>query len=207
VIPPWKAEEDALRASGRAEGGPGRRLVINPGAGFGTGTHETTRLCLMCVGLACTEWAQTPGGVSARRVLDFGSGSGILAVAAASRGATAHGVEIDPLANDNATENASLNDVSERVHFWLALEPGIHDGPYDLVLANILRPVLIEFCSELTARVRREGGVLALSGLVEPDVAPVTTVYRQSFASRGIRFAEEVMMDGEWRCIRYRTLP
>ncbi|MCM2322086.1 MAG: 50S ribosomal protein L11 methyltransferase [Oligoflexia bacterium] len=163
VIPPWVTAEKV---------GDERVLRINPGAGFGTGTHETTQLCLGAI----AEFAGAGRTLAGRRVLDFGSGSGILAIGAALVGGSVDAVEIDPLAIDNAVENARLNDVEARITYSRELAARSPLPSYDLVIANILRPVLLEFASELVARLRPGGG-LVLSGLIEGDVAEVAAKF------------------------------
>lgn len=162
IRPPWNRFVGEL--------GSMRELVLNPGAGFGTGNHETTRLCLEEI---------TPSLVQGPnfRVLDFGSGSGVLAIGAALLGAQTIGVEIDPLANDNAIENARLNGLTGATlpKFQEELTPE-SDPPYDLVIANILRPVLMEFAPALVSRLK-PGGTLLLSGLVEEDVSHILGRY------------------------------
>jgi len=147
-----------------------RETVLDPGVGFGTGKHETPRLCLEEI---------TPSLVQGPnfRVLDFGSGSGVLAIGAALLGAQTIGVEIDPLANDNAVENARLNGLTGVTlpKFQEDLTPE-SDPPYDLVIANILRPVLMEFAPALVSRLK-PGGTLLLSGLVEEDVSHILGRY------------------------------
>lgn len=177
IIPPWEPE-----VSGR------RNLRINPGAGFGTGTHETTQLCLEAIG------SLYQGLFQNFKVLDFGSGSGILAIGAALLGASVDAVEIDPLAIENAEENCKLNALSGQVRFYRELPP--FDKPYDVVIANILRPVLLEFADLLCERLS-PAGMLILSGLVEGDTEQVTARYRALLPSANIR----VIAKNEWRAI------
>jgi ribosomal protein L11 methyltransferase len=177
VIPPWKA--------GQRLGT--RDLVINPGAGFGTGTHETTQLCLQAIAVA--RLGQPAG--NPWRALDFGSGSGILSIALARLGAEVDGVEIDELAIDNAVENAKLN--ATAIRFSRFLEEG--RGPYDLVVANILRPVLLEFAERLCAR-RARGGALVLSGLVATDVPEVSVRFSALLGRE-----PSVHTLGDWRAL------
>src|SRR6185437_14290065 len=134
ILPPW--------VDAPAERGGVRVIRLNPGAGFGTGTHETTQLCLR----ALAERGSTR--VRGRRVLDFGSGSGILSIGAALLGAQVDAVEIDPLALENSLENARLSHVENSIAFHEGL-PDVPPGGYPVVLANILRPVLLEHCQEL----------------------------------------------------------
>jgi len=109
------------------------------------------------------------------------SGSGILAIGAAKLGATLDGVEIDPLAIDNACENAELNDVGSAVKFSRTLAAA--EGAYDLVLANILRPVLIEHAPALTRKIA-SGGTLILSGLIASDVPEIVATYSALLGGR-----------------------
>lgn len=166
-----------------------RALKINPGAGFGTGTHETTQLCLQAIG----EFGvlRGPGLLTGVPVLDFGSGSGILAIGAALLGARVDAIEIDELAIENAEENARLNGVDERIGYFRSLAGA--PGPYPLVIANILRPVLIQFAPELARRLA-PGGCLILSGLVQADVAEIDAVFSALLGSR-----PRVSERGEWR--------
>jgi len=182
ILPPWVPTPTS--------GNPERILRINPGAGFGTGTHETTKLCLKAITLNWPKMAHP-------RVLDFGSGSGILAIAAAQLGGKAVGVEIDPLAIDNAKENASLNAAADQVSFFLELEDR---GPFDLVVANILRPVLLEFAERLCS-VMRPGAPLVLSGLIEADLPSVTERYQSLLHHR----TPVIDRLNEWRSISFPT--
>jgi ribosomal protein L11 methyltransferase len=185
IVPPWEANDSV----------PGRKvLVVNPGAGFGTGTHETTQLCLQALSESLIKRTQPES------VLDFGSGSGILAIGAALRGARlVHAVEIDPLAIDNARENARLNRVEDRVRYEADLSELKSDEPaagYSVIFANILKPVLLEFSRALCSRVRA-GGVMILSGLIEADVEPVKIAYSTLLPGRKSR----VLARNEWRAI------
>src|SRR5664279_3870288 len=103
VLPPW-VEPDVR---GHVDGVP--IIRINPGAGFGLGTHETTQLCLLALGHFLRS------GFRPATVLDFGSGSGILAIGAALSGAKVEAVEINERAIENARENATLNHVEQLI--------------------------------------------------------------------------------------------
>jgi ribosomal protein L11 methyltransferase len=146
-----------------------RRLVVDPGRAFGTGTHESTGLCLSALtGLA------RRGALG--RVADVGTGSGILAVAAAQLGATAVAAcDNDPESTDSARRHAALNDVA----IGVALADGgraFRAAQFDTVLANITGPLLIERAAELAA-LARPGGHLVLAGLLTEEAPRVTSAY------------------------------
>jgi|1185.fasta_scaffold09467_2 ribosomal protein L11 methyltransferase len=143
-------------------------LRIDPGLAFGTGSHPTTRLVLEF--LECF----LNGG---DRVLDYGCGSGILAIAAAKLGARRiDAVDIDPQAVQVTEANARANRVALRA----SLPDGLHADRYDLVVANILALPLIELAPELSARTR-PGGRLALSGILDSQAEEVRSAYAPAF--------------------------
>jgi ribosomal protein L11 methyltransferase len=197
ILPPWRENPED----------PSSRIIrLNPGAGFGTGTHETTQLCLMALAHAI---GRGPGAGERKdpplRVLDFGSGSGILAIAAGVLGADVDGIEIDPLAIANATENVSLNPgIPGKIRFGKTFaELGLDDPVrvrYPIVVANILRPVLIEFAEKLTARLERPGKVV-LSGLVSNDLPEIITRY--SALLGGSR--PQIFERGDWRALVFEA--
>lgn len=180
IVPPWV---DSL-----SDSSPEVRIKINPGAGFGTGTHETTQLCLRAIGEYCK------GQSNGIRGLDFGSGSGILSVGMAFLGMQVDAVEVDLLAIDNARENAQLNGVQDQVRFSQNLSP-LGEG-YSVIVANILKPVLLEFAPELVKRLASQG-ILILSGLIEQDVEPVTEMYSELLRLP----VAQVYELGEWRAL------
>jgi ribosomal protein L11 methyltransferase len=140
-------------------------LALDPGMAFGTGLHPTTRLCLAGI----ERWADQ-GLLEDRRVLDVGCGSGILAIAAARLGARrAHGVDTDPIAVDATLANARRNRVARRVSVSRGSVPVVgggaaSQGPFDLVLANLIASLLIDLAGPLTASVA-PGGRLLASGI------------------------------------------
>ena len=167
-------------------------IVLREGSAFGDGRHETTQLCLQAIA------AFAPRTKQDWRMLDFGSGTGILSIGAAKLGATALGIEIDADAIASATENAQLSSVEDRVSFAPALPPA--HAAFDLVVANILRGVLVDVARELVACLA-PAGTLVLSGLVSTDVPEVSA----SYASRLGGQRPEIYQRGEWRALAWRT--
>ena len=175
-----------------ADEGDEIRLLIDPGPGFGDGTHETTQLCLQAI--AALAPRSRPW-----RMLDFGSGSGILAIGAARLGAVVAAVEIDALAGAHGERNARANCVEDRIRHARRLE-GTR-GPFDLVVANILRSVLLEFADGLVACLA-PGATLVLSGLVSTDVPEVSVRYRSLLGNE----RPEVYERGDWRALVWRRV-
>lgn len=141
-------------------------IRVDPGHAFGSGSHESTRLALALL---------EPRVRRTARVLDVGCGSGVLAVAAALLGATSvTAIDIDPAALAAATHNAATNDVADRVHVDTRTLDDLRraEQRYDLVLANLLAPVLRELAGSLTA-VLSPGGTLVVSGLLAEQAGAV----------------------------------
>jgi ribosomal protein L11 methyltransferase len=139
-------------------------IRLDPGLAFGTGTHPTTRMCL--------RWIATRGGLAGQRVLDYGCGSGILAIGAAKHGATdIDAVDIDPAAVESTGLNADANGVR--------LKAGLPDasaGRYDVVLANILATPLKVLAPLLCAHVAPRGA-LVLAGILERQADELKAAY------------------------------
>lgn len=167
IVPSWHTPPDP------------RAIVVrlDPGLAFGTGSHASTRLVLKYLEKHVRE---------AERVLDYGCGSGILAIVAAKLGAgEVAAVDIDPQALETTAANASHNDVDLRV----AAPESLPAGKFDLVLANILAGPLITLEPLLAARTRK-GGRIVLSGILESQAAEVAAAYAQDFDS-GVLALEE----------------
>lgn len=158
VRPSWAARRESdTNHSGAADEYTGTtEIVIDPKMSFGTGHHESTRLALRH--LASTDTV-------AKNVLDVGTGTGILAIAAAKLGAShVIGIDFDEWATSNARENVLQNRVDSQVEIRGGEIRAVDEGNFDLILANINRNVLLSDMSEYNARLAT-GGVLVLSGL------------------------------------------
>jgi len=149
-------------------------LRLDPGLAFGTGTHPTTALCLQWL----AELSQT-GELQGKTVLDYGCGSGVLAIAALLLGAAkAVCVDIDPQALLATRENAAENGVAERISVML---PDVFEPlPADIVIANILANPLISLSARLSSSIRR-GGRLVLAGLLDRQADEVRAAYAAGF--------------------------
>jgi len=158
IVPTWHEAPDAAAIN----------LKLDPGLAFGTGSHPTTRLCLRWLD------AHLAGG---EMLLDYGCGSGILAIAAARLGAArVDGVDIDPQAVAAAVDNAALNGVEAR----FCLPGELPERQYDVVVANILTNPLKAMAPLLAGRVRRDGRLL-LSGILAEQAQDVMDVYAEWF--------------------------
>lgn len=154
IVPSWHEAPDPAAIN----------LILDPGMAFGTGSHPTTRLCL--------EWLERTVA-SGDTLLDYGCGSGILAIAAAKLGAAeVSGVDIDPQAVEAAKANAERNGVLAR----FADSAGALAGEYDVVVANILSNPLRVLAPAICAHVR-SGGRLALSGILREQAEEIVAVY------------------------------
>jgi ribosomal protein L11 methyltransferase len=153
IVPSWHEPPAAAR----------RSIRLDPGLAFGTGTHPTTRMCLRWIAAHAQPWP---------RVLDYGCGSGILAIAAALHGAQAlDAVDIDTAAVASTVANARQNGVSLN-----AALPEAASGSYELVLANILATPLKLLAPLLCAHVA-PGGSLVLAGILARQAAELQTAY------------------------------
>ena len=161
IVPSWHAapQPDAVN------------LLLDPGLAFGTGTHPTTALCL--------EWLDGQN-LDNCSVLDFGCGSGILAIAALLLGAPqAAGTDIDPQALEASRDNASRNSI-DPARFPVYLPADLPQQPADVVVANILAGPLVSLAPQITALVK-SGGRLALSGILAEQAEEVRAAYASAF--------------------------
>lgn len=156
-------------------------VMLDPGLAFGTGTHPTTALCL--------SWLDSLD-LQGKTVIDFGCGSGILAIAALKLGAAqAIGIDIDPQAIQASRDNAERNGVSDRLSLYLP-----HQQPdnlsADVVVANILAGPLRELAPLISALPKR-GGHLGLSGILASQAESVCEAYTERFALDPVAEKEE----------------
>ncbi|UOP01945.1 50S ribosomal protein L11 methyltransferase [Kingella potus] len=172
ITPSWHTAPDPAAVS----------LQLDPGLAFGTGSHPTTRLCL--------QWLDRhlKGGET---VLDYGCGSGILAIAALKLGAAAaDGTDIDPQAVSAAQSNAATNAVPARFF----LPDALPAGQYGIVLANILANPL-RLLAALLAERTQQGGRIVLSGLLAEQAGELSAVYSQWFD------LDPAVSDEGWACL------
>ncbi len=155
IVPTWSEVPPAAQ----------KVIRLDPGLAFGTGTHPTTRMCLTwCSG-------RSFGG---QRVMDYGCGSGILAIAAALFGCQeVQAVDIDEAAVESARQNAKDNDVASFIEVGL---PDVAHGEFDAVFANILASPL-KVLAPLLSGLVRPGGVLVLSGILERQSQELQAAY------------------------------
>ena len=155
-------------------------IRLDPGLGFGTGEHPTTSMCL-------TWLANNP--LLGLNVMDFGTGSGILAIAAKKLGAErVDAIDVDPLALQTARDNARYNEVEISV-----MEQLSPTRRYDLIVANILLNTIVEFAAILTTSLKPDG-VILLTGLLPSQIDQVESAYTE------IKFGETFQQD-EWRLL------
>ncbi|MDD0841719.1 50S ribosomal protein L11 methyltransferase [Pseudomonas sp. Gutcm_11s] len=161
IVPSWHAAPEPEAVN----------LLLDPGLAFGTGTHPTTALCL--------EWldGQELAGCN---VIDFGCGSGILAIAALLLGAPrAIGTDIDPQALEASRDNAGRNGI-DPARFPVYLPADMPQQPAEVVVANILAGPLVSLAPQITALVQA-GGRLALSGILAEQAEEVRAAYEGAF--------------------------
>ena len=181
VTPSW---EEYTPAEGEVQ------MRLDPGMAFGTGTHDTTRLCLELL-----EEVVTPE----TRILDVGTGSGILSVGGVLLGApSALGVDIDPVAVKVANENAEINKVNGKTEFVCGdLTDKVH-GKFEIVTANIVADVIIRLLSTVKNYLLK-GGVLIVSGIIDTRADEVENACHEA------GFVTEKRLEhGGWVAIKLR---
>lgn len=185
IIPSWKKDFDPQSRE---------YIFIYPGMGFGTGSHETTYLCLKLF---------TENGLEGKveKVLDFGAGSGILGLSVFKffPEAQVDFYDIDPEANKNCYQNAEINGLQN--HSFRLLLPEFRDhlqSKYDVVFANILESILMQE-QESLVRHTKDGGVLIVSGLLKHQVPGIIDTYTKKGMSM-VRKLEK----GDWAAVLFK---
>jgi len=180
VCPSWLEPPDSSATN----------LIIDPGLAFGTGTHQTTHLCLNYLSTM---------DLKGKLVIDFGCGSGILAIAAIKLGAEeAVAVDIDPKAIDATRSNAEINQVSSKIHVGLPqeLDSLLQGRRSPLVIANILADTLIELKNVLLNMVSPDS-ILLLSGVLASQMEKVTRSYSPQFRFVTHQKEEWMLLEGQ----------
>jgi ribosomal protein L11 methyltransferase len=174
IIPSWLKPE------------PGRiPLIIDPGMAFGTGNHETSRACLMFI----EKYSKDGKG---KRLLDIGTGTGILAIAASKLGISyVTGIDTDPLAIQAALGNAKINGLDNIVLFIGSITAV--KGSFDIITANLYSELLIQMSEEIVSRLKPGIGIAILSGMLRGQQDGVFEAFKEA----GLNLIDTVV-DGEW---------
>jgi ribosomal protein L11 methyltransferase len=185
ISPPW---EDYTP-------GPGEQVItIYPGMAFGTGRHATTLLCLKALEEV---WEKLPRPTGGWQVLDVGTGTGILALAAARLGAAVLAIDLDPEAVVAALDNVRRNELLDRV--WVEETPlAFLREKFGLILANITAPDLLQLAESLSGRLLHQG-VLIISGFLETDVPRLEDRYLSLGLQRAGYLSQE-----DWGALIFR---
>jgi ribosomal protein L11 methyltransferase len=167
-------------------------LSLDPGMAFGTGLHPTTRLCLAALETLADDGLLASGSArgGAARIIDVGCGSGILAIAAGKLGAgELLGVDTDPIAVEATTANARLNGQTRRLRVRQGSVPS-GEGPFDIVLANLIASLLVLLAVPLRAELKPGGRILA-SGIFRDRETDVRVAFEAAGLRLARRWAEE----------------
>ena len=176
IVPSWQ-EYDTDRV----------KLILDPGLAFGTGGHETTSLCMEALD------ERVKGG---ERVLDIGTGSGILAIAALKLGAaSAEGVDIDPVAVRTAGENAALNGVADKLTVLVGDLSDKASGKYDIITANIVANAIMSLAPAVPG-LMADSGVFIASGIIDSRKDEVLAALKAAGLA-----VQEVKEKRGWECI------
>ncbi|QLE78364.1 50S ribosomal protein L11 methyltransferase [Francisella sp. Scap27] len=155
-------------------------IIVDPSIAFGCGNHETTKMCL--------EWLEENVSKNTT-VLDYGCGTGVLAIGAIKLGAKyAEGIDIDPNSIESSQKNALENNVADKTHF----SDNSPTQKFDLVVANIFSNILISLVENIAGSLK-QGGKLALSGIIENQVDEVQEVFKE----HDVVFSKPKQM-GQW---------
>ena len=166
-------------------------IHIDPGMAFGTGTHETTSMCIKAIE------KHIEGATS---LLDIGTGSGILSIAGILLGAkSAVGVDLDPVAVEVAKENIEINQMEDKISIVHGDLVAAVQGQFDMVVANIIADAILILLDSQVKSFVKEGGVFICSGIILEKEALVV----EKLKAKGFEI-EEIKRDGEWVCISSR---
>jgi len=183
IVPPWERPQGAHEARALVE--------IDPGQAFGTGLHPTTRACLFHL---------QELDLAGHSVTDVGTGSGILAIAAALLGAASvYACDVDPVAVRAARENVERNGVSERVTVDFCRADLVEVEAADVVVANLTADLILELARALSGRLR-PSGTLVLAGIVTSRERAV----RDALSALALEISAR-RTDGEWVSLRARA--
>jgi ribosomal protein L11 methyltransferase len=173
ILPPWEErKQDRIN------------LIIDPGMAFGTGHHETTRTCLMLI-------ERFAGSCAKGSLLDIGTGTGILAIAASMLGFLhVVGVDVDPLAIDASQRNIKLNNIGNIIIREGTVTPAL--GSFDFIAANLMSEILIRIAPDL-APCLNIAGIALLSGMLNGQEDEVI----EAMGKQGLKFMEKYA-DGRW---------
>ncbi len=174
ITPSWHPVTDSAKTV----------IIIDPKMTFGTGYHETTRLMIRMM-----EQYVRPDTT----VLDVGTGTGILAIAAVQLGAArAVGIDIDEWSMDNGIENAQRNHVADRIDIRIGSMDVVTESSFDVILANIIRNTILELLDEMLAKIALKGTIL-FSGLLTTDREIIT----DALSKRGFNVIT-VLQENDW---------
>lgn len=188
LVPSWEAENDEKECGAAYKDRV--RLIIDPGMAFGSGQHETTKLCLELI----EKYIRTD-----TEMLDVGTGSGILGIAGLLLGAkSALGVDIDPLSVKIAAENAQLGGVGDRFRAVCGNLADKVTGQYDLISANIVADIIMALLPD-AKKLLKADGVLIVSGIIDIRLAEV----EEALKMRGFEIMEK-HTDRGWYAIAAR---
>jgi ribosomal protein L11 methyltransferase len=190
VLPPWLAQAGTLPRLGQR-----LPIIIEPKTAFGTGHHATTALCLR----ALSDLSDAGLIRAGQSFLDLGTGSGILGIGAARLGLKGLGLDIDPVAVENALENRVLNRTPpESLEFRQDCLDTAPEENFDLLMANILAEPLLEMAEAITSKLK-PGGLLILSGLLRSQSKDLLKAYTRLGFSLVRRLRQ-----GEWAALLLR---
>ena len=189
-VPFWEKEGLRLKDGEQA-------IFIDPAMAFGTGTHETTRLCLQFL-IDYFSNNNNPIG----SLIDIGCGSGILAITAKLLGfSKVHGIDNDRDAIENSLLNAKNNGLESKIVFQKEDLNSLTLYTYGCVVANIQSDILIEYSDKIINSVDKTDGVLILSGILNYEIEDVTKHFQKLLNERKLKFSLNKNEKGEWAAI------